>query len=801
MVNKLRPFLLLLACTFYSWSTFAQKDIKDALEEYLMARQPEKAYVQSNQYHYSVGERIFYKVYLVAGDSLSAYTRNVYAEWYDQDGKYIQRQVLPAAMGLTAGDFLIPDKYIGQRIYLKLFTAFMQQPTSVPFLVTSFVVDQPGQMLMAPDTGTEGVQVMVHPEGGVWVKGISSVLTIRTKNGNDLPIGMNCRIIDENGQMVNLVSTAPLGYAQVEVTPESTGPYYIQVELPNGIWAQQALPAIQAQGVAFRFDPLDFSFILQRTPDAPPSQQKVTFLVMHQNKLVLETSFSLEQKTRLKGRFSIDSFSTGFHRLIWLDDQQQILGQRVIYLHRPKSESILLNTDTISFDKKGQNVFTLQSLDTLFSSLSVAITDAGYEEINPDNSVYQLMGSDIFLTYPTQTNQAIRWLTDNQFRLFDQWLQAQRIWYPAMNDLLTDTIASAFPRAETGYIHIRGKVDNLSEKKTKKAGSMNLIISSGDNEKELVQAELDADGSFYLEDLFYYDSVSVYLQPNGITVTDENKMALQNNLIASNPTRRLSVPRLQLLPSADSLAQVQQKYAADKRILDSMAASGTLQEVVVTTRVKKRIEEIDEKYTTGVFSSDGVKFDIVSDNFAIAQPNVFSYLQGRVAGLQISTQTYGAPSLRWRGDPVAVFLNEVQLTDPSALNNIPMSDVAYIKVFRPPFFGAYLGGSGGAIAVYTRRGDEGGMYDVTGLKRIKLEGYSRPTNWENNLTDPDSKKKPVRDIRKTLYWSPSIQLDKDVNTYTIRFKNNDVTTRFRLIAEGVNKAGKLIRLEKIIQQP
>ncbi|MFN9589770.1 MAG: hypothetical protein ACK56A_05220 [Bacteroidota bacterium] len=801
MVNKLRPFLLLLACTFYSWSTFAQKDIKDALEEYLMARQPEKAYVQSNQYHYSVGERIFYKVYLVAGDSLSAYTRNVYAEWYDQDGKYIQRQVLPAAMGLTAGDFLIPDKYIGQRIYLKLFTAFMQQPTSVPFLVTSFVVDQPGQMLMAPDTGTEGVQVMVHPEGGVWVKGISSVLTIRTKNGNDLPIGMNCRIIDENGQMVNLVSTAPLGYAQVEVTPESTGPYYIQVELPNGIWAQQALPAIQAQGVAFRFDPLDFSFILQRTPDAPPSQQKVTFLVMHQNKLVLETSFSLEQKTRLKGRFSIDSFSTGFHRLIWLDDQQQILGQRVIYLHRPKSESILLNTDTISFDKKGQNVFTLQSLDTLFSSLSVAITDAGYEEINPDNSVYQLMGSDIFLTYPTQTNQAIRWLTDNQFRLFDQWLQAQRIWYPAMNDLLTDTIASAFPRAETGYIHIRGKVDNLSEKKTKKAGSMNLIISTGDNEKELVQAELEEDGSFYLDDLFYYDSVSVYLQPNGITVTDENKMALQNNLIASNPTRRLSVPRLQLLPSADSLAQVQQKYAADKRILDSMAASGTLQEVVVTTRVKKRIEEIDEKYTTGVFSSDGVKFDIVSDNFAIAQPNVFSYLQGRVAGLQISTQTYGAPSLRWRGDPVAVFLNEVQLTDPSALNNIPMSDVAYIKVFRPPFFGAYLGGSGGAIAVYTRRGDEGGMYDVTGLKRIKLEGYSRPTNWENNLTDPDNKKKPVRDIRKTLYWSPSIQLDKDVNTYTIRFKNNDVTTRFRFIAEGVNKAGKLIRLEKIIQQP
>jgi DNA replicative helicase MCM subunit Mcm2 (Cdc46/Mcm family) len=93
------------------------------------------------------------------------------------------------------------------------------------------------------------------------------------------------------------------------------------------------------------------------------------------------------------------------------------------------------------------------------------------------------------------------------------------------------------------------------------------------------------------------------------------------------------------------------------------------------------------------------------------------------------------------------------------------------------------------------------MYDVTGLKRIKLEGYSRPNNWETTLSDPEKNKKPVRDIRKTLYWNPSVQLDKDVNTYSIRFKNNDVTTRFRLIAEGVNKEGKLIRLEKIIEQP
>jgi len=800
MLKIFFPILLLILCLLDVSPTYAQKKIQDALEDYLVARQPENAYVQSNQYYYNVGERIFYKVYLVANDSLSNYTRNVYAEWYSQDGKYLQRQVLPTLMGLAAGDFQIPEKYIGQRIYLKLFTAYMQQSTSIPFLVTTFVVNQPSQTLMVPDASAEGLNIMVNPEGGVWVKGIPSILTIRTMNGNNLPMGMNCRIIDGNGELLNLTSTAPYGHAQVEVTPENMGPYYIQVELPNKTWVQQPLPAIQERGIVLRFNPQDFSFILQRTPDVPASQQEVTLLLFHQNNRLLETKFSLEQKTRLKGRFAIDTMPTGFHRLVWVDNQQQILGQRIIYLHRPEAERILLNTDTISFDKKGNNVFTLQLLDTIFSSLSVAITDADYNEANPDKSIYQLMGSDIFLNHPSQVNQAMRWLADNQFRLFDQWLQSQSIWYPTMKDLFAETIVSTNPRAETGYIHIRGKVDNLSEKKTKKAGNMNLIISTGDNEKEMMQTELGEDGSFYLNDLFYYDSANIYLQPNGITISDESKIILQTNLIAGEPSRKLSVLKLKLMPSVDSLTQLQQKYAADKRILDSMAASGTLQEVIVTTRVKKRIDEIDEKYTTGVFSSDGIKFDIVNDNLANMQPNVFSYLQGRVAGLQISTQTFGAPTLKWRGDQVAVFLNEIQLTDPSTLNNIPMSDVAYVKVFRPPFVGAYLGGSGGAIVVYTRRGDEGGMYDVTGLRRIKLEGYSRPTNWESTLSDPDNNKKQVRDIRKTLYWNPSVQLDENVNTYTIRFKNNDVTTRFRLIAEGVNKEGKPIRLEKMIMQ-
>lgn len=781
-------------------SVIGQEDMGKRLSNALSTRNFERGYLHSNQYQYVPGEHIFYKVYLLVNDLPSIYSRNLYIEWYNQDGRYLQRQVLPTVMGMAAGDFLIPATYIGQRIYAKLFTVAMRQANDVPVIVSSFIVNQSGQQLLAPAVGPDGLKIRVQPEGGTWVAGIPSILTIRTENGNQVPLGMNCRILNSKGELVSMVSTAPHGFAQVEVTPDDPGTYFIQVELPDGTWKQQSLPEVQSGGVSLRADPTNFSFVLQRLPDAPPSQQEINLLLFTGNELWATTTLSLEQKLRVKGRFNTDSLPAGFYRLIWQDKQQQVLGQRVLYLHPPKEERLVLNTDTLSFDKKGLNVFTIKSTDTTFTSLSVAITDAAYEEVNLEKNIYQLMGWDVFKEYPAQMNLAAKWLEDQQYRLFDQWLQSQDLWLPTLKGEVQEGISSSPPTIETGYITINGKVENLGERKTKKAGAINLIIATKDDEKDLTQAELAGDGSFSVQDLFYYDSITVYLQPNGISLSDQNKISLRTNLLPAQRDQFLNVPALVPLPAADSMSLLQRKYASDKKILDSMLASTTLKEVVVTTRVKSKIEQMDEKFTTGLFTSDGIRFDITSDNFANMQPNVFSYLQGRVAGLQISLQTFGRPSLTWRGDQVAVFLNEVQLTDPSALNNIPMSDVAYIKVFRPPFFGAYLGGSGGAIAVYTRRGDEGGIYDVTGLQKIKLEGYARPTSWETIVLNPDEKKKPIKDIRKTIYWNSSVPLDKEVNQFIIRFNNNDVTTRYRLIAEGFNKEGRLVRYEKIIGQ-
>jgi hypothetical protein len=52
-----------------------------------------------------------------------------------------------------------------------------------------------------------------------------------------------------------------------------------------------------------------------------------------------------------------------------------------------------------------------------------------------------------------------------------------------------------------------------------------------------------------------------------------------------------------------------------------------------------------------------------------------------------------------------------------------MNDIAIVKAFPPPFFGAPGGGNGGGIAVYTKRGGENRF--LPGNRTVfKIKGYT-----------------------------------------------------------------------------
>ena len=190
-----------------------------------------------------------------------------------------------------------------------------------------------------------------------------------------------------------------------------------------------------------------------------------------------------------------------------------------------------------------------------------------------------------------------------------------------------------------------------------------------------------------------------------------------------------------------------------KKLLESI----TLKEVVIKTKIKSPTQLLDEKYASGFFSGgDGISFDLSSDPFANGSLDILTYLQAKVAGLDISTA--GAqPSATWRGSKTDFFLNEVN-TQIETVQSLSIADIAYIKAIRPSVFKDFFNPS----------------YE-------KL-----PENFE-------------ADNRTTLYWNPYVLTNKRNPRIRIEFYNNDISKKLQVVLEGMNSSGKLARVVKLIE--
>lgn len=134
---------------------------------------------------------------------------------------------------------------------------------------------------------------------------------------------------------------------------------------------------------------------------------------------------------------------------------------------------------------------------------------------------------------------------------------------------------------------------------------------------------------------------------------------------------------------------------------DTLRNVVTLQEIVLTAKTKAT--RYENQYVSNTFrnSLDGKTFNAWEDDI-LESNNTLMFLQANVPGVQIRADAISTSAI-WRGQPITFFLNEV-LTDVMAIRSIPASEIAMIKTYPPPAtMLSFI--SGGAIAIYTKRGE------------------------------------------------------------------------------------------------
>jgi hypothetical protein len=145
---------------------------------------------------------------------------------------------------------------------------------------------------------------------------------------------------------------------------------------------------------------------------------------------------------------------------------------------------------------------------------------------------------------------------------------------------------------------------------------------------------------------------------------------------------------------------------------------------------------------------------------------------------------------------ITYFLNEINVSK-DVISALQPSDIALVKVFKGPE-GAVLGVNEGGIAIYTKKGQ-------TGTKRPAEKGFftERKIGYavSREFFNPDYSvtwDSRFKDNRTTLYWNPNIRTDKNGNA-TIRFFNNDITKKYKITIQGIDKKGDILFIDKVLQ--
>jgi len=226
----------------------------------------------------------------------------------------------------------------------------------------------------------------------------------------------------------------------------------------------------------------------------------------------------------------------------------------------------------------------------------------------------------------------------------------------------------------------------------------------------------------------------------------------------------------------------------------------TLQEVIIKAKVKSNAQALDERYASGLFSGgDAQVFDFLNDPAALGGIDIISYLQGRVAGLMIN-RSGASTTMSWRGATPDLYLDQMQV-GADFIQSINVQDIAMVKVFRPPFFGSMGGGSGGAIAIYTKKGGDfrgDNSKSSKSMQSTLLVGYTRFKEFFNPQYENPAENNET-DIRTTLYWNPYVITNKKSPRFKVQFFNNDISKRLQIVLEGVNADGKITRVVKILE--
>ena len=805
---QLLLIIIFLVCSLPSKSQGFDSVLAKLNREY----KQEKMYLHFDRSAYTPGETIWFKAYLFAGNYPSLVSKTVYAELLDAKGNVLERKSLPVIVSGAAGSFDIPFNLNSSNVYVRAYTKWMLNFDSsflftkaIPILNTKPVNNKsiPSSQKSIPTVTTQPIFFLqFFPEGGDIVQDVNSRVAFKSTDAKGMPVNISGVITDNGAKKIVSFASVHDGMGSFELRPQAGIVYKAEWKDNAGKLHETLLPAAKQNGVVMEVNnnSNQIEFTIRRSAKAPLPYPYVYVIAQLNQQLLYRARVNLAKLETASGIIASENFPAGIVQITVFTPDEKPVAERITFINQSASSFITdLNAALKDMGKRKKNVIQIDVPDTIATNLSVAVTDVDLDPVQKGENIVSniLLTSDIkgYVHNPgyyfsgdadsVQDHLDLVMMT-NGWRRFN--------WDNVLTNRLPKILYSP-----DNYLSIEGQVSGLT-KILLANKEINAVIELKDKKREFLNTPVSVNGHFIFPEMIFYDTARFFYQFNNDknkTLTSRGIFEIKSNLLRSNLTLQPDSFLLLSVTKPDTIVQAKNIEIYKEQLSDlELQKVKTLKEVIITGKKKSKQEIMDEQYTSGLFSGGDSKIFLPEDDPAfLSSQTLLHYLQGRVAGLQVSPS--GAESsITWRGSKTNLFINEIT-TDASAIENIPMSDVAMVKIFSPPFFGAFGGGGGGAIAVYLKKGAAANQTSK-GLDYANIPGYAPIKEFYS----PDYSKTDQinnNDYRKTLYWNPYVITDKTHRRIFLSFYNNDITKKMKVIIEGCNEDGRLTHTEKILQ--
>lgn len=777
-------------CTLTA-KTIAQQ-IDATIETYADQFSQERIYLHFDKSSYTSGETIWFKAYMVDA-TLPAYaSKTLYLDWIDNKGNTLSHDAFPLVDGICNGQYIIPPEYTGKSIHVKSYTKWMMNfdPDFYFNKDIPIISSLPEKITSASPIPS----ITFFPEGGDLIAGLTCKIAFKVNDQWGRPINLEGQIIDMENKPVATFKTMHDGMGFFFLSPKSNTSYSARWKDQTGLEHTSDLPDVKEAGIALQITLKDNERVMQVSFSENTVKEigHVHIIGTMFQKTVFKLYDSIDGAS-IKKIIPIDSLPQGILTITVFDQQWKPLAERITFV---KKKNAFFETKfeikQKGLDSRGKNIFQIIAPDNIATSLSIAVTD---NLIGSDESTnifsYLSLNSEL---KGNVYNSAYYFSSDEDSVAMH--LDLVMLTHGWRRFIWEDVVKGKFPKIEfardTNYLSLSGAIIGVSPAQIRRTKQIYILVKSKDGGIKMTEIPLQSDGSFNDPRQIIFDTV--YLNhsfPKRYTLPHASVLFTDQRIPANTFSGQENLNTLH-----DTTGYWWHSLLADQaRGFNEKSEGKVLKEVVVKTTRKTALQTMDEKYTSGMFrGGDNYQFDIINDPLAISSTDIFTYLTAKVPGLLVNRD--GNHSyLSWRGGSPMFYIDETRVSD-STLGGMSLSNIAYLKIFRPPFAGAPFGGTFGAIAIYTKRGDD---VVPSGNKENIMVGYTAIRQFYTpNYETPDAST-VQQDVRTTLYWNPNITTAPGNNQSTFTFYGNDVTKAFRVVIEGISRDGRLTHQTVIVK--